>query len=355
VPVPGGFHATIASPGELRVYVGDRVLATLRQERLICREIDALWYGPLAQTLDRYVRRYQSEIRKGLGAHLYKSSGEWFKGADEEHKCSEDYSNELRDFWLGTLCRVLLRIQSYRHGGALLLVPTLPTADLSIKHQFRYNRIHEHLCAYARAMICQNYIEIRARQGQLDEIDYEGQATGKVGYFTTPDGRENVFTASDCGGYDENLFRSWFFTASRIDAMAALSGAVALVSSLSRVDGAVLMSGGLSVGGFGVEIRSKKEVGSLHLARDPGARSTIPTDPKTYGTRHRSMMRYCSSHPGSVGLVVSQDGDVRAITRVGRRVVMWDQLQLKAGMADQDLYPRFVVERLPQEQKERLK
>jgi hypothetical protein len=160
--------------------------------------------------------------------------------------------------------------------------------------------------------------------------------------------------AGGCGGSDENLFRSWFYTASRVDAMAALSGAVALVSSLSRVDGLVLLSGGLALRGFGVEIRSKKEIGAVHLARDPGALSTTPTDPKIYGTRHRSMMRYCAAHPGSVGIVVSQDGDVRAITRVGNKVVMWDQLQLRAGVLDEDLYPRFVLERLSPEHKQRL-
>lgn len=41
------------------------------------------------------------------------------------------------------------------------------------------------------------------------------------------------------------------------------------------------------------------------------------------------MMRYCSSHPGALGFVVSQDGFVRAITRVGSKVVMWENIRVR--------------------------
>jgi hypothetical protein len=258
--MPGAFHVTITSPGELSVRVGDRVLATLRQERLISSEVDALWHGPLSTNLNRYVKRYQAEIRRSVGARLYQSSGEWYTGTDEEYRCSDNYDQELRDIWLGTLCRILLRIQSYRHGGALLLIPARPTSDLSIKYRFPYDRIHEHLRSYSNALISQTFLEIRARLGQLDEIDYTGLPTAKVGYFITPDGRENIFMAGSCGGYDENLFRSWFYTASQVDSMSALAGSVALATSLTRVDGLVLMSGGLKLEGFGTEIRTKREI-----------------------------------------------------------------------------------------------
>ena len=52
-------------------------------------------------------------------------------------------------------------------------------------------------------------------------------------------------------------------------------------------------------------------------------------DPNHYGSRHRSMMRYCSHNPGSVGFVISQDGAVRAMTQVRGRVVMWENLRLR--------------------------
>jgi hypothetical protein len=51
-------------------------------------------------------------------------------------------------------------------------------------------------------------------------------------------------------------------------------------------------------------------------------------DYQHFGTRHRSVMRYCLSEPESVGFVISQDGDVRVIRNVGGRVVMWENIRL---------------------------
>ena len=52
-------------------------------------------------------------------------------------------------------------------------------------------------------------------------------------------------------------------------------------------------------------------------------------DPAQYGTRHRSMMSYCAAVPGSVGFVISQDGNVRVVTQVRGRLVMWNNIKLQ--------------------------
>ena len=41
------------------------------------------------------------------------------------------------------------------------------------------------------------------------------------------------------------------------------------------------------------------------------------------------MMRCCAVNPGSVGFVISQDGDVRAMTQVGGQVVLWENIRLR--------------------------
>jgi len=41
------------------------------------------------------------------------------------------------------------------------------------------------------------------------------------------------------------------------------------------------------------------------------------------------MMRYCAKFPGSVGFVISQDGDVRVMTSVDGRLVIWENIQLQ--------------------------
>jgi len=100
---------------------------------------------------------------------------------------------------------------------------------------------------------------------------------------------------------------------------------------LTRVDGLLLFNPKLELQGFGVEITVSDEPGSVFLAgnRSATARKLTRIEYNHYGTRHRSMMRYCSRIIGSVGFVVSQDGDVRAMTQVRGELVMWENIKLQ--------------------------
>jgi hypothetical protein len=335
---PGLFYARITGAGEITVYIRDRVVAVLRQNRLISRELDALWKGPLSAALGGHVRRFQTSVKSGVGSFLYQSAGKWFEATDERWRCSEDFGDEMRDLWLGTLCRVLLRIRDYRHGGAIIICPRKRTGDLNIKYPIVYKNLTSSLQRYSAAYISQQSIETEARQGRLDQVKFEGKPIAKLGYFVTPDGRENIFMQGISLLDHDVLFRSWHYLALRSDALAALAGAAGLVASLSRVDGAVLLQDGLDVGGFGVEIRTKADVKRVYLAEDESATKLVAADPRAYGTRHRSMMRYCQAHSSAVGIVVSQDGDIRAIAKVSSKLVMWEQLNLSPGTLD-DLIP----------------
>jgi len=108
-------------------------------------------------------------------------------------------------------------------------------------------------------------------------------------------------------------------------------GCVNFIASLARVDGCVLLSSGLKVCGFGVEITCRKDPPEVFTASDERATKAKlrRLDFSHFGTRHRSMMRYCYSNPGSIGFVVSQDGDVRAITRIGKKLVLWENVRLQ--------------------------
>lgn len=44
------------------------------------------------------------------------------------------------------------------------------------------------------------------------------------------------------------------------------------------------------------------------------------------------MMRYCFAHPKSLGFVISQDGEIRAMARVRNRLVMWENLKVLGFM-----------------------
>lgn len=118
-----------------------------------------------------------------------------------------------------------------------------------------------------------------------------------------------------------------------------LGGIIWFVSLLTRVDGLVLLNHNLEVQGFGVEITEADEPSEIYAAGDPWASDSLlkKIDYQQYGTRHRSMMRYCAKFPGSVGFVISQDGDVRVMTKVDSRLVVWENIQLQL--------PKFVSRR----------
>ena len=114
------------------------------------------------------------------------------------------------------------------------------------------------------------------------------------------------------------------------DAIKGELGGVAFVSGLAQLDGLVLMADGLVVHAFGVEITCTKEPPSILLAtEESGTENPRALEYAHFGTRHRSMMRYCYANKGALGFVVSQDGDVRAMTRVGSSVIVWDRIKLQ--------------------------
>jgi hypothetical protein len=93
----------------------------------------------------------------------------------------------------------------------------------------------------------------------------------------------------------------------------------------------------VEVQGFGVEITVAEEPSEVYFAIDAfGLEATLKKiDYQQYGTRHRSMMRYCAKFPASVGFVISQDGDVRVMTDINGRLLVWENLQLQL--------PKFVT------------
>ena len=113
------------------------------------------------------------------------------------------------------------------------------------------------------------------------------------------------------------------------DVEKALTDSVKFVASLSGVDGAVLITDKLRVLGFGCEVIAQSP--SLEFARlSSRARVTgkknIPIE--SYGTRHRSTFRFCSSFEESLAFIVSQDGGVKAVKRVGADLVLWPDINI---------------------------
>jgi len=287
---PGIFQASIEGPGHIVVNDGYDTMSRLKVDALTGKPIDALKTGPLRQMLQCAVSDHVESVKSQVPFEMYPHV---------------DMALDWLEQPLSSLRRLLLRVQTFRQGGALLITPDTSGPDLNIKYAIDYDRLRSATATYV-ALVAQSLFVWDVIHGEYLEPDCEDMPVGLH--------LNDVIVRGDL---DE----------SRME----LDGAIWLVSLLTRVDGAVLMDQTMRVKGFGVEITSIGEPPNLFIASGPRATRKMlrEADHKSYGTRHRSVMRYCSQVPGSVGFVVSHDGDVRAIALIEGRLTMWENIRLE--------------------------
>jgi hypothetical protein len=285
---PGIFQASIVGVGHIVAHIEYEKVAELRQNYLVRSVMDVLEAGPVAKVLT-----------KGLRSHLRKNPPEDFPIE------ANDWQTSLVSSALSSIRRLLLRVQTIRHGGAFLISPDKGRQELSIKYAVTYNRLRSAL---------ERHEELQVREFFASDI--------VVDEYLDKD-RKNVPT--------------WLYLDEIIavhdleEVRSELRSIIWFTSLLTRVDGLVLLNPGLDVQGFGVEITVREEPQEVFVAGDVEATESLlrKVDYQLYGTRHRSMMRYCAKYPGSVGLVISQDGDVRVMTRVEGRLVVWENIRVQ--------------------------
>jgi hypothetical protein len=200
---------------------------------------------------------------------------------------------------------VLLRVRGMGHGGAILITSDPSEAELNVKYKIAYERLPEAMRRWGTALILETY------------------ANDLIGEVLDDDQSSTI----DVQPYlDETVYRNH-----KEAAASEIDGIIWFIACLSRVDGLVLMDPDLAVKGFGTIITVEDSPSAIFAAQDESAivSRRLPLSYDAFGTRHRSMMRYCNSYTGSVGFVISQDGDIRAMTKVEGDLVVWDGVRLQ--------------------------
>lgn len=287
---PGIFEVTVLGPGIL-VVTSDYVrIAELRVDKLGGPQLNVFWEGAVHAKLRRGIGHLLSTVRAQIPADIYTARDHW------------DLS--LTDRWIATLQRLVLRVQGFRHGGALLITPDNKGDGLMKKYPIHYERIRGALESLSVA-------EILATNAS----DNIGSILDKDGFAI----RADLYLDESVNNTDAE------------EAESELDGALWFTAVLSRVDGLVVLSPNLDVLGFGAEITIKEQPNQVWMASrcDAEIDGLAPLSWDRFGTRHRSMMRYCANQPESVGIVVSQDGAVRVMTVVDSRLVIWENPQLQ--------------------------
>ena len=91
---------------------------------------------------------------------------------------------------------------------------------------------------------------------------------------------------------------------------------------LAAVDGAVLLDNHLRIQGFGVRFPVLLPPGSTIVDADAGLEYACDR----WGLRHQSVFSLCQRCDQAVGLIVSQDGGVKAVKSVEGRLLLWDRV-----------------------------
>ena len=287
---PGLFQASVEGIGIIVVYMRYEKVAELRINELIRNSIDLFRASPVRDLLAPGIENHLQTIRSNIADDIYRAKPHM----DEFHS----------EQWLSVLCRILLRVQKIKHGGAILITPDLDTPDLNIKYRIDYRRLETSLASNAITKLKSDYLE----KHLLNLSESKPKEVPSAQYFQLRRLEKELRTGKN-----------------------EIDGVIWFLALLTRVDGLVLVDRNLAVRGYGVEITNSQEPANLFIASDRSATAAKlrPADYNHFGTRHRSMMRYCFQHPGSIGFVVSQDGEVRVITKVEQRLVMWENIKLK--------------------------
>nr|WP_299590617.1 hypothetical protein [Mucilaginibacter sp.] len=285
---PGLFQSSITGIGNIIVLFDYELIANLKQDKLVTKYIDVLRLGPISSLLKEKVSPFKLKIEKELkDEYSFDSIIEW-----------NDWIDVI---FRETLSRLLLRIQNYKHGGAILFTNN-NSDDLDIKYKAKYIRIPSSIVD----LIKQTIINYNASNIIMERLDDQKKTISSSLYLD-----EQISENEKKDTYDE------------------LKGAIRFIASQTGVDGLVLFNEQFESEGFGVVLKTKDLPEKIFISSTAKGStvSLTPSDPNHFGTRHRSMFSYCWKHKGSFGFVVSQDGDIRAVTRVNEKLVVWENIK----------------------------
>jgi len=206
--------------------------------------------------------------------------------------------------------RIIASMRNSHHGGTLIFVPPEMANELEAKNPYinvKY-RFHE---SAARSRFRLLLLQI------MEQLAV---------YF----GQEGKNPESKPIGWRE-------YALSRNEGLTVLGESIFemghLIASLSTIDGAVLVTKRWELLGFGGEILcGDADISYVARALDLEGDNVIMESAVGVGTRHRSVFRFCSEHHDAIGIVASQDGDVRIVAWKGDCVTYWDHQAIRTSL-----------------------
>jgi hypothetical protein len=271
---PDCLTITIEGPGALSVSRGRRGLVRLREGRVVSSKENPL--RDVHDPLGMFFRHLIDDLGDSPGHRNLPDSAE--SGGD-------DGQRSLLDVYTTSVAAILDRIRSRRHGGCVVITRTA----IDEPHALVTYTMAEH-AGLAGEVVA--YHEALIHLARLPAIP--------------PDrARESERRRAE--------------TVLRLASRRLIRG-LNQISLLAAVDGAVLLDDHLRIRGFGVRFPVLLPPGATIV--DAGSGNVYACD--QWGLRHQSVFSLCRRYEQAIGLVVSQDGEAKAVKSVEGRLHLWD-------------------------------
>ena len=311
--VCGSFRATIVGPAHISVDAGLDYPIELKRNTLRADSQSPLRRGPLRDRLAAALRGLPAEVQAQLTPELAASP---FLGAvaiplkdGSVFRSEYDWAESLERLWVTTLARILLKVRENGGGAAVLVTPRAANSPeragrLQVPYALEFAGLQT-LLQQRGAFWMERFIKTAKALSEQPRAELEIRPEEMA--LPEPDPRDGPI------GSDHEI-----------------NQAIAFIASLAQVEGILLLTPQLALGGFGALSTGEDGGKDVYLAGDDqGSEANLsPVPAHAFGPRCSVLLRQCSLDPEAIGFFLTQDGDLRAMMQHEDRILVWDPVRL---------------------------
>jgi hypothetical protein len=270
----------VYGPGEIKVSLLDRLVCIYKNGKIIDPERALINTGRVYGFFKNTSLNLCKEVTVGVG-----------KPQQSDERVHERDCRAIS--YLLVLQEIAERMQRLKHGGCVLIVPEDTSNDKLANLDIKYP--------------CRDQTVWNCLRGKLILHDKFYAALSGAGK----------------GEQDAEVVES--LHSQLEDVENGLRDALDMLVRFTAVDGAVLITRKLELLGFGAVVQLPGVVEyKVNKCEDRNATKVTEFPIKSHGTRHRSAFEFCYRNAPSVAIIVSQDGGVKMVMRVGDNICFWE-------------------------------
>jgi hypothetical protein len=271
----------VLAPGELRITLHGRTLCNYKNGEVLYPERSLVNSG--------YIYKFFKPTSLKLAREVMTATG-------QKPGCQISERDFRAMTYLFALQKIAEKIHDAKHGGCILIVPEKKRPlNVDVKYD------------------CEDKTVWTCLRGKLILHDQ---------YFGTNSGIPVKLETETATSLQSQMQ----------DVENGLRDALDTVARLTAVDGAVIVNRKLELIGFGTVVRLGQTAPyKVFRCGDRRATQKRQIAIESYGTRHRSAFEFCFRNQPSVAIVVSQDGGIKTVTRVGKHIYFWENIFFDAS------------------------